>query len=227
MELIGHPLAKSKKIKAGSSEDFEKPAIPFSKWPTHSIYYDFNKFGFRCPEFDTVNWEESVVVLGCSCTAGVGLAKENTVTSLLSNEIGRPVINLGVAASGIDLACYNSIILHDHFPKPLAVVQLWSDTARYVDMDRERYLHPHLYFPKRHNYDAKYNWDLRSYFYRKTDKSLWAGKTKYYEATFFFETSKLFNCDFVHREDQAIDGLHPGIVTTRKMAHLIAINLKL
>jgi hypothetical protein len=58
-----------------------------------------------------------------------------------------------------------------------------------------------------------------------TNKHLWRD-TLYYEASFWDETAKLTNCDFLKMQDYARDLLHPGIKTARSIANKIANNLK-
>lgn len=222
MQLLGHPINRSKKVRAGSIHDHEKSLVNPRHWGDHNVEYDYNRFGFRTSEFKDVVWEDSIVLLGCSCTVGIGLAEEFTVAGQLQNLTKAPVVNLGVSGSGIDHASWNSVIIHDHFPTPVAIVQLWTDTSRYTDLHNNKV---DSYYPNRTDYYAKLNWEARSVFYKKTDKSLWEGKLKYFEATFFHNTSKVLNCDFIPTEDQALDGMHPGIQSNRKMAELIAKRL--
>ena len=97
------------------------------------ITFEFNSNGFRAPEFDTIDWANSVVVFGDSFTAGDGNAIEDIATTLLQDMLEMPVINLGSSGTGIDLACWNSLLLHETYPHPRAVVQLWSNIDRYAE----------------------------------------------------------------------------------------------
>ena len=77
------------------------------------ISFEFNSNGFRAPEFDTIDWANSVVVFGDSFVSGDGNPIEDLATSLLQDMLKMPVINLGSSGTGIDLACWNSLLLHE------------------------------------------------------------------------------------------------------------------
>jgi len=64
-----------------------------------SIRYRFNKFGFRCDEFDQT---PCVVALGCSFTSGVGLREEDIWCTQLARRLNLSLVNLGVAGGSMD-----------------------------------------------------------------------------------------------------------------------------
>ena len=225
MQLIGHHNYRSRNIRFGSADDYEKAEIPPTDWAKEEITYSYNRFGFRCAEFKNIQWEDSIVLLGCSCTAGIGLPEADTVGKQLEAMTGIPTVNLGVSGSAVDLACWNSIILHDHFPHPVAVVQIWTDMCRYSDIHNDKL---ECYYPRRTDYMANYNWDKRSAFYIKTDRQLWNNKnTRYFECTFFNSTSRAVGVPSVAKPDQAWDGMHPGVESNLNMAQLIRKGLNL
>ena len=203
------------------------------------IEYKYNTNGFRCPEFNTLDWTNSIVIFGCSDACGVGNTVEDTVAGKLESLLGIPVINLGISGTSIDHACYNSLCLNEHYPNPKAVVHIWSGLGRYAEFNPEgRDPNEHYYpvFGKRWQvvnirptgvrYCNKHNWEIRNMFYIKADRQIWKNKTIYYETTFFEKTAKELDIDWLERIDYARDFDHPGHQSNQLMAELIAKNLK-
>jgi hypothetical protein len=73
------------------------------------FYYDTNANGFRCDDFDTMDFtKKSIIYLGCSHTFGVGLPEEHSWPTITHNKLQKEnntiynYINLGVAGAGMD-----------------------------------------------------------------------------------------------------------------------------
>ena len=99
------------------------------RWKTETIDYDINSHGYRCPEFDTIDWENSHIMIGCSRTFGVGCPEQETIPALLSERLGEPVINLGMGGTGCDYAFFNAMRLQNIKFKKLFL--LWPDIGRF------------------------------------------------------------------------------------------------
>ena len=204
------------------------------------ISFEFNSNGFRAPEFDTIDWANSVVVFGDSFVSGDGNPIEDIATSLLQDMLKMPVINLGASGTGIDLACWNSLLLHETYPHPRAVVQLWSNIDRYAEFITKKsfkddigseYTHHLSGDPRpilgRSNYCAKgHNWAERSKMYVLADRALWRNKLPYYEASMFEHTAKQVSVDFLKTIDLGRDLDHWGWKSNIAAAETIATNLK-
>lgn len=189
------------------------------------IVYRHNELGFRNKPFNQVNWKESIVIIGCSNVRGMGLAEDDMVSSQLEKILNIPVINLGICGSGIDMACWNSLIIHENYSHPRALVQIWSSLDRYTDYDKKSNMY---------NTDGPWlrpqfnilDWASRSEFYRRTDRALWKNNTIYYEASFFEHTATTMNIDQFNYIDNARDLAHPGSKSVKVAAERIAKNLK-
>lgn len=96
------------------------------------IKYTFNQNGYRCPNWTEISWQDSIVMIGCSNTFGLGLDYTDTAAYLLSQRLNTPVINLGVVGSSNQLMLFNSIKLLENNVKPKAAIMLFSDTSRYT-----------------------------------------------------------------------------------------------
>ena len=73
------------------------------------FYYDLNSTGFRCDDFDTMDFtKKSIIYLGCSHTFGTGLPEEDCWPTIMHNKIQEEhnttynYINLGVPGGGVD-----------------------------------------------------------------------------------------------------------------------------
>ena len=192
------------------------------------ITFDYNSNGFRAPELDTMDWANSVVVIGDSFVSGDGNAIEDIATTLLQDILEMPVINLGSSGTGIDLACWNSLLLHETYPRPKAVVQLWSSIHRYAEYstDRNESSVYSFHLPQRKPYCAKHNWDERNKMYVLADRVLWKDKLPYYEASVFDVTAKVLEVDHLKEIDLGRDLDHWGPKSNIAAAETIATNLK-
>lgn len=173
-----------------------------------TITYRYNEHGFRNKSFTDVDWAKSIVVTGCSNAFGIGLALEDTLCWHLEKMLNTPVVNLAVPASAVDLACWNSLRLHNSYPRPKAIVHCWTSLDRYTDYNDNRLLPFTAHHPQ---YFGKLNWAYRSMQYIESDRALWKDKIPYVEATFFcmdYDDAQIIKLDFL---DKARDFSHPGI----------------
>ena len=161
-------------------------------WRYHNdqISYDFNVHGFRAPDFDTVDWENSWIILGCSHVLGIGNPVDETLGSYIQQHLNEPVINLGVAGCSNDII-FNNFVYAMTNHKPKGVIVFWTYPSRFTHItdyntggvdEREETWHP--YWLHRHILpgtdepwskelrDFKFSpWDFTSHpkhFYRKT-----------------------------------------------------------
>jgi len=190
---------------------------------TKAIRYKTNELGFRAPPMKNIDWKNTIVVFGCSNVFGIGLAEEDTLCHQLQEIIGIPVVNLGIPGSAIDLACFNSFFLHQNFPFPKSIVQIWTSLERYTRfVSKKEVLAGH---PVNRDYIRTMKWGERSKIHIAQDKELWRREPViYYQGSFFAETVRK-NKDIVHLhtgEDKARDLMHPGITDNRLAAEKVS-----
>jgi len=201
------------------------------------VCYKLNSSNYRTLEFKDVNWQESVVVFGCSHVVGLGLDEEDTITSCLSKLINRPVINMGVAASSMYFSLNNSAILNKYYPTPKGVVQIWTSTERFIYYEKNKVEHLGTWVldnVKSERTDFYRTWALdkenvkiNALFAQMLSSQLWKDKCGYYEASFFRNTADILNCDYLRYFDHSRDLMHPGRKSAEQAAIKIAKNLKL
>jgi len=209
-----------------SPENFEKhlKTQPFDwHYKTKQIEYKVNSNGYRAKEWNEIDWPNAIVVLGCSMTAGIGVAEDETITHFLSRLSGREVVNLGLSGAGLDAMMFNNVNLRKHFGKPWAVVNLWTNIDRLIEfLDHRPEYHgiwsSAKYF-KEHN-RSEMNPIIKSLYYNEAVRQLWKDTRTYY-ATFFERTSHYFECEFLEHTNTARDLLHCGRNDNRINAQLI------
>lgn len=103
-------------------------------WRTKKVYYTINSQGYRCPEFDQIDWANSVLLFGCSYVFAPGVDDSETMSAILTKELGRPVINLGQGATDDLFQFINSNILYKAGVRPYAVVYLWPGVHRLSEL---------------------------------------------------------------------------------------------
>ena len=103
-------------------------------WRSQTVRYSLNSQGYRCPEFDSVNWSESIVMFGCSYVFGCGIDDSQTMAHLLSARTGRPVVNLGAGATDDMFQWINSNRLYSAGVRPWAVIYVWPGVNRLTEL---------------------------------------------------------------------------------------------
>ena len=213
---------------------------------TKKITYKLNSFGYRAPEFDTIKWSESIVLFGCSCTFGIGVDEDETISHYLNQELGRPVINMGWPGGSNMNMLMNSLVLSQLNQIPYAIVFLWSTTDRIpLFTDRQVYnvgpwdsnenqknveyrdSYNDIYNKLFENYNFFIqNETMNSYFISQFAKEIWKEKTKYITGTFFNNTALCMDTKNTFKIDnKARDLIHPGLesnkIAASGLAHLI------
>lgn len=203
------------------------------KYRTKEVTYVLNNQSYRAPEWNTIDWENSAVILGCSNVFGVGLAEDETISYQLSLLLNRPVINLGVGSSGMSFTMHNSVLLNKNFPTPWAVINVWSDPFRIHEFIDERFIkHYTANSSDDENQsfqriwgDSEINPEMYSYFACKATEAIWSSKTKYLSYSHWVPLdSSIKSLPYIHG-DLARDLAHPGSLTAVATAEVLALAL--
>ena len=116
------------------TENFLPPQMKNVYPRINPIDYKVNSYGYRCPEFNTIDWEDSYVLLGASNIFGEGVLEDETISYYLEQMLGKPVINLGfAAASNQHMLLTMSMWAKKHKPKKWIVSYL--DSSRWLHWD--------------------------------------------------------------------------------------------
>lgn len=199
-----------------------------------------NSLSYRCPEFDQVDWNKSVVVFGCSNVFGKSLSDADTICAQLEKIIDRPVINMGVPASSISYSVFNQNTLAEHNYNPYAVINLWTSLNRltFFTADFPYHVGPWTERLGNNNMNIRaatsmfQSWNinecnpaLHSLLLQRFAKLMWKD-TQHIEGTFFPNTHEALDVEFFHYVDKAPDERHPGPNTAKAVALRLAEQLK-
>ena len=106
-----------------------------AQWANCPITYSLNSNYYRCPEWKDIDWDNSILLLGDSWAFGLGIDLPSTIDHRLSHELGgTPVVNLGQTGTSWTFSWINSVRLVEAGIRPLAVVYIWTDIARYAQL---------------------------------------------------------------------------------------------
>lgn len=195
-----------------------------------SIFLNSEKY--RCPEFNTIDWQKSVVIFGCSHAFGMGLDESETISFQLSKKINRPVINLGVSGASNMHILFNTLVLKNLCDRPYAIIILWSSYDRVTYFKN---LIPEIsnigswttkYQLVESNFFNAWNLDknnaiANSLLVQQMQKFLWKD-TLFIEGSFFPSVARNLNCKLFKPLDYARDHLHYGPITHKSVAEYFA-----
>ena len=200
--------------------------------------YETNSQGYRCPEFESIDWANSVVVFGCSQTFGISLLDyKDTVSHQLSLLLDCPVINLGMGASGYGYQWINSTILKSYGIVPKAAVYLWPEHSRQIIFYGNDVLSDHCavgWWSIQPDSDLtnigiasvadKFHGTAMAHYQSESVRTLWNIPVVQYSwaPPVPNEHIKIMNFPI----DFAEDGLHPGLETNKLRASIIANDLR-
>lgn len=217
--------------KFSSTDTYERFQLNLLKRPndwhyrTKEIVYNINNSGYRTQEWNDIDWKESIVILGCSCTYGVGLAEDETISHNVEKLTGRPTINLGVPGISNQAIVQNLSILINNFPTPYAVIINWTgpDRFRYFFNDmiydggawdlNNTSLHNGLDFRDLYlkNCHKESNIVVMNYFNSSIAKSIVKDKSKYINFSFFSTSASYTKSEiFFPYAATSRDLIHPG-----------------
>ena len=199
----------------------------------NKVYYNVNSLGYRAKEFDAIDWNNSIVVFGCSNVYGVGLEERYTISSLIEAETGIPTVNMGIAGGSVYRNYNDSLLLAEKGFTPKAVAFVWSDWARATIYEKNRVNNIGSWSRNGNNTFGdlwckdKTNANAHVLFTAMAARKVWQPVTKYAEASFFNRTAQLLNCPMILMVDKGRDEMHPGIESAKIAAKILLRELNL
>lgn len=196
-------------------------------YATKEVIYTRNRNGYRAPEWDQVDWRESIVVIGCSMTYGVGVSEDETLSHYLNLLQGRPVINLGYPSCSNEVIVHNLATLMLKCPAPYAVIVNWTTLDRFAFWGKDHIAMgpwtqkneidddvPLADLFKWRNYSEK-NKYVENYFLSRHAAAICAGRTRYISMSYFAWSAHYMRADIYCEQPRdmhlnARDTIHPG-----------------
>lgn len=194
-------------------------------WRVKPVHYTLNEQNYRCPNWQVCDWNNSIIIFGCSLVFGVGVNDNETLPENLSKIINFPIVNLGQPGTGINFIWANSVILQSYNIKPKACIFVWPDMSRQTEFLSEFKTEHHGSWNVK---DSKFvnliTNDIHNRFYFqymvKTIKLIW--QCPIIECTYYSHISEILDCQMLDFIDRARDIKHPGPETTKLAAEIIA-----
>jgi hypothetical protein len=226
-------------------EQFEesKKKMPASwKYATKEVEYKINSSGYRTREWKDIDWKNSIVILGDSCTFGVGLAEDETISHVLESKLKRPVINLGVPGCSNQQIINNCSTILNKFEVPYGVVINWSTSDRFRYYFKMGYHDVGPWDSHINNqpidgvnisklwqmtYFDRYNELCSAFHISRTAKALWKDRTRYVTISYFDYVAHYTRSDmFFKIQNTARDLAHPGYENSLEVAEYLKCKLK-
>lgn len=228
-------------------EKHKKEMGPDWRYLTKEIVYNVNSSGYRTYEWDQINWEESIIMFGDSCTYGIGLAEDETIPHYLEEITGRQVVNLGFPGGSNPLILDICAAYINKFPMPYATIINWSTTDRFRYWHKNGYMDLGPWVGRRvpgenhqryidgvdigslwaNTFVDRYNQMMLSYSQGRIADAMWKGRTRYVAVSYFSDSVQYLRCDPLGPIDrEARDLMHPSYENAREAANVLAEKLK-
>ena len=209
------------------------------KYRNKEVIYTFNSYGYRVEkEFDQIDWENSIVVFGCSMAFGQGVSDDETLPYFLGKLFNREVVNLGVPSCSNEFMLDNAIRMKNKYGLPYAMIMMWTLSNRLPYYGEESMKHLGMWgnFESGDSGHPDYNAIVNNLYYNKSNefsrlyniteigRQIFADKTNYFDGSFFCETAHYGKCyDRFGFKNDARDLVHAGSEDLERIANEIKI----
>lgn len=224
-------------------KDFERNKAkmgPTWKYLTKEITYNVNSSGYRTHEWDSIDWPNAILLLGCSNTYGTGVAEDETLSYYLEQLTGKQVVNLGTPGGSNSLISHLCALTLEKFPIPSAVVVNWTTGDRYRHFFKNRYFDIGPWNSKKvtgvveeridglnlsqtweNRYINRYHEVAENYFISKAVKAMCRG-IPYVTTSYFDYMAHINRTDcYVSANTEGRDLIHPGASIHQEAAEKI------
>jgi len=198
-------------------------------WTT-PVKYTLNSYGYRCLEFEDIDWDNSILTFGCSHTFGLGVDDTDTWPYQLSKILDYPVVNLGTPGAALWSLVPNIKTIAESFNPKCVILQV-PESNRIANFSKNNYTKTigpwfkpgskeYVYWSERNRWPSNAEkWEEFGIDY--INKLLPKG----IDCSFSLSTST--NVDFTIKEklDYARDNKHRGPKTNQEIAKKVAKHL--
>jgi len=98
------------------------------------VNYTLNSQGYRAPEWQDIDWSNSIVFMGGSQIFGVGNDDSDTIPNMVTILTGTPTVNLSLVGVGMQFHRQNTKMLIDNNIKPKKVFLIATPKYRFTWM---------------------------------------------------------------------------------------------
>jgi hypothetical protein len=201
-------------------------------WLARPVTYTVNSQNYRCPEWRSIDWVNSVVLYGCSFVFGDGISDEDTISSQLSRLIDRPVINLGAGGSSPRWQLDNQTLVLKWFAEPWASITIWPCASRSLSYEYANTAHRWgSWNIHKNNWTDHWNRGTNpgTQIWMTREQSRRMHRRRWLDATFSENIAELLKIPCLRGIEtdspSARDLAHPGPETARRVAEYLAEQL--
>jgi hypothetical protein len=185
--------------------------------------YLINSMGYRAKEFDTIKWEQSYIIQGCSACFGAGIPDDkDTIAEQLSRRLGHPVINLGVSGASIELQYFNTIEMIESGIRPLGVFMMWPNADRFPLFNNGELENCGSWSdPKKLDWAFNNNSAQHNAYHRRAVRIMWNLLKVPFLDFGHHPEAVAYDCSLLEKLDWGTDGEHWGPKTAEYIAEML------
>lgn len=202
-------------------------------WLARPVSYTVNSQNYRAPEWDQIDWRDSIVVYGCSFVFGDGVSDDETIPAQIAQLTGRPVINLGAGGSSPTWQLHNQTLVQRWFTEPWATITVWPCASRSLSYQYQTGAHRWgSWNIHKNNWTDLWNRGTNpgTQIWMTREISRRMHRRRWLDATFGQNIADLLHiqcfADLMGLQPSARDLAHPGPTTARRVAEYFANVIK-
>jgi hypothetical protein len=211
----------------GQQKHYKYPMLfKFDNPYDSSVHYTLNKDGYRCPEWEDIDWSNSHLLFGCSVVQGIGLEDSETLDNQLTKILNEPVINLGQCGGSSSFILAITYKLIDAGIRPKSVILVYPESSRVALFLNNKILHVGIW-TQSNELDHWYkewlkdgNAEYHGYLAGRSIEAAWNNVG--IEVTSVHQPTLPGLRDLPRYVDFAKDNGHPGPMTIKQWARYIA-----
>jgi hypothetical protein len=180
------------------------------RWRNEKVTYTLNSQGFRCAEFETIDWNNSILVIGDSLGFGMGVDDSQTGAKQLADLTNRSVINLSQTGASAMYLWANTSILVENNIRPICVIYIWPNSSRMVEFISNNRIHHRGIWGDEFENSLGFQWCMHPHqgdqFFKYAIKSvttMWRCNVLHY--TWSKPEATMCNISHLHSEDTGRD----------------------
>ena len=206
----------------------------YDDYETNPIQYKINKFGYR-GEYDEMSVSDYGLAVGSSHTWGSGLHIEDRFDSVITKQIGIPIVNIGQSGSSPNyVADQITVFALNMKAKPKFVIIEWPPLTRFTiySVYSEHMINAHNTGLRHEIWRNLVDFDINVFYaeaaqaYYIVNKTLANHDIFCYNWTITPDAASVFNLENQPYLDYARDGSHPGRITNQDIAAKFLKNYK-
>jgi hypothetical protein len=165
------------------------------------IKYKINSNGYRCKEFNEIDWKNFVLFLGCSNTFGQGIPVDFLASSLLEKKLNIDCVNLGVPGGSNMLMSDIALHLVERGICPKLVVVGWTTHNRIYDVVNSQIENLGIWSTSWYSFKSNTSKDFYKQWVANDERTMYQSKLARRQIKHYFKDVKIL--EYTYRNDIA------------------------